>query len=149
MANRTTSTAQAVWSGNLAEGKGRVRLESGAAPEMPVNWGARTEREGSSTTSPEELIAAAHAACFCMALSNGLNQKGHPPQQLDVTARCTFEVGEGGANIKTMQLSVVGTVPGMTDADFRAAASAAGEGCPVSKALKGNVDIQVDATLKS
>jgi lipoyl-dependent peroxiredoxin len=149
MANRTTSTAQAVWSGNLAEGKGRVRLESGAAPEMPVSWSARTNREGSKNTSPEELIAAAHAACFCMALSNGLNQKGNPPQQLDVTARCTFEVGEGGANIKTMQLTVVGTVPGMSEADFRTAASAAGEGCPVSKALKGNVDIQVDAKLKA
>ena len=148
MAISTTSTAQAVWSGSLTEGKGSVRLESGAAPEMAVSWGARTEREGSTSTSPEELIAAAHAACFCMALSNGLNQKGNPPQQLDVTARCTFEVGDG-ARIKSMQLTVVGTVPGMSAADFQAAASAAGEGCPVSKALKGNVDIKVDAKLKS
>jgi osmotically inducible protein OsmC len=148
MAISTTSTANAVWSGNLTEGKGRVRLESGAAPEMNVSWAARTKREDATNTSPEELIAAAHAACFCMALSNGLNQKGHAPEQLEVTALCTFEVGDG-ARIKSMQLSVVGTVPGMSQEDFRTAASAAGEGCPVSKALKGNVDIKVDAKLKS
>ena len=148
MAISTTSTAQAVWSGNLTEGKGSVRLESGAAPEMSVSWTARTHREASTSTSPEELIAAAHAACFCMALSNGLNQKGSAPQKLEVTARCTFEVGDG-ARIKSMQLTVVGTVPGMSAADFQAAANAAGEGCPVSKALKGNVEIKVDATLNA
>lgn len=147
MAMRATSTAQAVWSGNLTEGKGRVRLDSNAAPEMAVSWGARTSREGSTSTSPEELIAAAHAACFCMALSNGLNQKGHAPQQLEVTARCTFEVAEG-ASIKSMQLTVVGTVPGLDEAAFKEAARAAGDGCPVSKALKGNVSIEVDARLK-
>src|SRR5687768_10646325 len=81
MAVRAESKANAVWSGNLAEGQGRVRLDSGAAPEMAVSWTARTNREGQASTSPEELIAAAHAACFCMALSNGLNQKGHPPRQ--------------------------------------------------------------------
>src|SRR5262245_37103104 len=120
MAIRAISTAEAVWSGNLAEGKGRVRLQSGAAPEMDVSWKSRTSREAATTTSPEELIAAAHAACYCMALSNGLNQKGNPPQQLDVTARCTFEVGDG-ASIKSMALTVVGTVPGIDDAAFKEA----------------------------
>ena len=149
MALRAESTAQAVWSGNLTEGKGRVRLASGAAPEMAVSWAARTQRDTSTnTTSPEELIAAAHAACFCMALSNGLNQKGHAPRQLDVSARCTFEVDQG-ASIKSVQLTVVGDVPGLDEAGFRQAAEAARDGCPVSKALKGNVDIQVEAKLKS
>ena len=148
MAIRATSTAQAVWSGSLTEGKGRVHLESNAAPDMPVSWSSRTVRESATSTSPEELIAAAHAACFCMALSNGLNQKGHAPQQLEVTARCTFEVGDGGANIKSMQLAVVGTVPGLDEASFQESARAAGEGCPVSKALKGNVAIEVDARLR-
>jgi len=146
MAISATSTAQAVWSGNLTEGKGQVHLESNAAPDMPVSWNARTSRDGSTSTSPEELIAAAHAACFCMALSNGLNQKGHPPQKLEVTAQCTFEVGDG-ASIKSMHLAVVGTVAGLDEAAFKDAARAAGEGCPVSKALKGNISIDVDARL--
>jgi len=148
MAIKAASKAQATWQGNLAEGKGRVRMSSNAAPEMPVSWEARTNREGVSTTSPEELIAAAHAACFCMALSNGLNQKGTPPRQLDVTATCTFEVDQG-ASIKEMHLEVVGDVPGMDEAAFKEAASAAGEGCPVSKALKGNVNVRVTARAKT
>ena len=148
MALRAESKAQAVWKGNLTEGSGSVRMLSGAAPEMPVSWSARTVRSaGITTTSPEELIAAAHAACFCMALSNGLNQKGHPPKQLDVSATCTFEVDQG-ASIKSMRLEVTGDVPGMDQAAFAEAANAAKDGCPVSKALKNNVDIQVQARLK-
>ena len=148
MAIKTGSTAQATWTGNLTEGHGEVRLDSVKDRGFPVSWSARTKRdENPNTTSPEELIAGAHAACFCMALSNGLNQKGHAPKQLEVTAHCTFEVDQG-ASIKSMLLTVVGDVPGMDEAGFREAAQAAGEGCPVSKALKGNVDIQVDAKLK-
>lgn len=147
MAIKASSQANATWSGNLTEGKGTVRMKSGAAPELPVSWGARTNREGTTTTSPEELIAAAHAACFCMALSNGLNQKGSPPKQLDVTATCTFEVDQG-ASIKSMKLVVVGDVPGMDEAAFTEAANGAKEGCPVSKALKGNVEVQLEASLK-
>jgi osmotically inducible protein OsmC len=146
MATKTESKAQAVWQGNLAEGKGTVRMSSGAAPEMPVSWGARTNRAGTTNTSPEELIAAAHAACFCMALSNGLNQKGHPPKQLNVTATCTFEVDQG-ASIKSMALDVTGDVPGIDQAGFEEAVRGAKEGCPVSKALKGNVDITASARL--
>ena len=149
MAMKAESKAKAVWSGNLAEGQGRVRLESNAAPEMAVSWSARTSRSGdTTTTSPEELIAAAHAACFCMALSNGLNQKGHPPRELQVSATCTFEVDQG-ASITSMKLVVVGDVPGMDAAAFSEAAAGARDGCPVSKALKGNVDISVEASLKA
>jgi osmotically inducible protein OsmC len=147
MAIKTESKAQAKWSGNLTEGKGSVRLGSGAAPELPVSWAARTNRAGNTNTSPEELIAAAHAACFCMALSNGLNQKGKPPKHLDVSATCTFEVDQGAA-IKSMVLDVTGDVPGLDQAGFLEAANGAKEGCPVSKALKGNVDIQLNARLK-
>src|SRR5687768_5585380 len=136
MATKTESKAQAVWRGNLTEGKGSVRLSSGAAPELPVSWAARTNRAGTTNTSPEELIAAAHAACFSMALSNELNKKGKPPAQLDVTATCTFEVDQGAA-IKSMVLDVTGKVPGLDQAAFQEAANGAKEGCPVSKALKG------------
>lgn len=146
MALRAESTADATWSGSLTEGQGKVRLKSGAAPELPVSWSARTNRAGVTTTSPEELIAAAHAACFSMALSNGLNQAGHPPQQLDVKATCTFEV-DNGAAIKSMKLEVVGKVAGMEEAAFKEAANGAKEGCPVSKALKGNIEIQLEARL--
>jgi osmotically inducible protein OsmC len=148
MASKAESTARAVWKGNLAEGSGTVRMQSGAAPEMPVSWPSRTVRpSGISTTSPEELIAAAHAACFCMALSAGLTGKGNPPRQLEVAATCSFEVDQG-ASIKSMLLDVTGDVPGMDQAAFVEAATAAKDGCPVSKALKGNVDIQVNARLK-
>ena len=147
MAIRASSQANATWSGNLAEGKGSVSSKSGVLSGSAVSWNARTNREGMSNTSPEELIAAAHAACFCMALSNGLNQKGHPPAQLDVTATCTFEVDQG-ASIKSMHLLVVGDVPGMDAAAFKEAANGAKDGCPVSKALKGNVEVSVDAKLK-
>src|SRR5688500_8965239 len=103
--------AEATWSGDLASGKGTVRLRSGAAPELPVTWAARTGDNGK--TSPEELIAGAHAACFSMALSHELAQKGHAPRQLDVTATCTFEKVEAGFRITRMKLSLVGDVPGM------------------------------------
>jgi lipoyl-dependent peroxiredoxin len=148
MSIKASSQANATWSGNLTEGKGRVSMKSGVLTDAAVSWGARTSRDGLTTTSPEELIAAAHAACFCMALSNGLNQKGHPPQQLDVTATCTFEVDQG-ASIKSMKLDVVGNVPGMQQADFQEAAQGAKDGCPVSKALRGNVELSVTARLAS
>jgi osmotically inducible protein OsmC len=145
MANPTESTATAVWSGSLMEGQGRVRVASGAFGELPMTWAARTERAGNTHSSPEELIAAAHATCFSMALSHGLSQKGNPPRELEVTAKCAFLPGTG---ITTMRLSVIGDVPGLDEAGFLEAAKAAKDGCPVSKALKGNVEIQVEAKLK-
>jgi osmotically inducible protein OsmC len=139
--------AKVVWKGDLAHGSGTiVSSGSGALSDLDVNWRSRTESSDGST-SPEELIAAAHAACFSMALSHGLAEAGHAPDQLEVSAVCTFEQVEGGWKITTMALDVTGTVPGMDEAAFEQAAQQAKEGCPVSGALAGNVAITLDARL--
>lgn len=137
------STGRAHWEGDLFSGSGTASLDTGAAGPFEVNWNARTEEHG-GVTSPEELIAAAHASCFSMALSNGLAKAGHPPASLDVEATATFVAGSG---ITQMVLKLTGDVPGMSNEDFQAAAEAAKEGCPVSQALKGNVPITLEATL--
>ena len=111
-----------------------------------MNWGARTE-SSNGTTSPEELIAAAHASCFSMALSHGLAQAGPCPDKLQVSAVVTFEQVEGGWKIATSELDVTGTVPGMDESAFQEAAEQAKEGCPVSGALAGNVELTVTARL--
>lgn len=140
-------TAHAVWEGSLMEGTGRVRPASGAFDEVAVTWKARTGGDD-QMTSPEELIAAAHATCFSMALSNSLAKEGHAPDRLDVTATCTFEPKpEGGFRISRMELDVTGSVPEMDADAFQEAAAGAGQNCPVSGALKGNVDIHVSAKL--
>lgn len=139
----TVKTAHVTWSGSLGEGKGEItETGSGALPRLPVSWKDRTSQ--GSATSPEELIAAAHAACYCMALSAGLGRAGHTPSRLDVDAACTFETGEGGARIASMALTLVADVPGLDEAGLREAAEGAKAGCPVSKALAGNVDITLD-----
>ena len=143
-----THTAQAVWEGDLASGAGSVDLESGAASGLDVSWRHRTEGGVGGQTSPEELIAAAHASCFAMALSHELSQGGHAPERLSVSASCTIEPVEGGFGITRSELKVRGAVPGVDADAFQAAAQAAGEGCPVSGALKGNVEISVDAELE-
>jgi osmotically inducible protein OsmC len=140
------STANAVWEGDLAHGGGRVAPASGAFPEQEVTWASRTRRSAGKT-SPEELIAAAHAACYAMAFSNTLADGGHTPERVEVSATATFEV-EGGPRITTMDLVVRGRVPGIDESEFQQAAAAAKDGCPVSGALKGNVDIRLDATLE-
>ncbi len=141
MADRTAS---ANWQGDLFEGSGTVSaVTSGLFSEAGVTWAARTEDPGGKT-SPEELIAAAHAACFCMALSNELSTRGHPPARLEIQATCTFVPGKG---ITTMALDVTAEVPGVDEAGFREGLDAAVESCPVSNALRGNVDIQVDGRL--
>src|SRR3954451_10858861 len=141
------STATAVWEGDLAHGGGRVAPASGAFPEQEVTWASRTSRSAGKT-SPEELIAAAHAACYSMAFSNALAAGGHAPERVEVSATATFEV-EGGPRISTMDLVVRGRVPGIEESAFQEAAAAAKDGCPVSGALKGNVEIRLDATLES
>ena len=138
--------ADVTWTGNLAEGNGTIRLKSGAAGELPVSWRARTEESG-GMTSPEELIAAAHASCLSMALSAGLGRGGTPPDQLDVTAVCTIDRADGGYRISKMALTVRGKVPGLDADGFRKAAEAAKEGCPVSQALAGNLEISLNASL--
>lgn len=131
------------WEGDLFNGSGTTSLDSGAAGPLPVTWNARAEEHG-SVTSPEELIAAAHSACYSMAFSNALNKNETPPTSLDVTATATFVPGTG---ITTMELVVVGQVEGITEEKFAEIAEAAKNGCPVSQALAGNVDISLTASM--
>lgn len=135
-------TAKAVWDGDLLHGHGRVRGQGGALPEVAVSWSARTEELGGKS-SPEELLAAAHAACFSMALSNALAKMGHAPEHLEVSATCTFDKVGDGWSVTTMDLDVSGKVPGVDAAKFAEAAKSASVGCPISRALKGNVEVRV------
>jgi osmotically inducible protein OsmC len=128
-----TRSAHTVWEGNLFKGNGVVTFDSsGILAEQPVTWAARTEEPGGKT-SPEELIAAAHSSCFSMAFSNILDKAGTPPTKLVTSADVTFQPGEG---ITGIHLTVEGTVPGMDEEAFLAAAEEAKVGCPVSQALK-------------
>jgi osmotically inducible protein OsmC len=136
-----TRTARAHWEGTLLEGAGQVTLESSGVGTYDVSWPARTE-EPDGKTSPEELIAAAHSSCYCMAFSNGLTKAGTPPQALDVQADVTFVPGTG---ITGVHLTVSGKVEGISPEDFVAAAEVAREACPVSMALA--VPITMDAAL--
>lgn len=137
------SRADATWEGDLMKGGGSVKPASGAFPALPVSWAARAERP-SGKTSPEELIAAAHAACYSMAFSSGLAKAGHAPERLDTSAEVTFVPGTG---ITKIVLSVRGHVHGLDSGEFDRLAHEAKEGCPVSKALKGNVEIELEARL--
>ncbi len=139
--------AEAVWDGDLMTGTGAVSAAtSGAFTSLGVSWASRTEGP-EARTSPEELVAAAHASCYCMALSAGLGRAGTPPTRLEVSATVTFQQIEGGWKVASSALTVKGTVAGVTSEEFAAAAEAAKDGCPISGALKGNVDLSVDATL--
>ncbi|HYD52625.1 MAG TPA: OsmC family peroxiredoxin [Gemmatimonadaceae bacterium] len=138
-----TSTANATWEGGLRAGKGSYSGETGFGGSF--NFGTRFGGERGS--NPEELLAAAHAACFSMALSGALEKAGHPPQRVATTARCTVEkVGEG-FKITTMKLATRASVPNLDDAKFQEVAAAAKQGCPVSQALAG-VDISLEAVLE-
>lgn len=141
--------AEAVWHGDLMSGNGEVSAaSSGAFTGLPVSWAARSDQPGGKT-SPEELVAAAHASCFCMALSAGLGGAGTPPERLSVSADVTFAPKEGGGFfVKSSALSVVGRVPGIDQSAFVEAAEGAKDGCPISGAMKGNVDLSVEATLE-
>ncbi len=142
----TERTAEASWQGDLTGGSGVIEsVGSGAFGPLPISWKARAEQPDGQT-SPEELIAAAHAACFSMALSNVLAKAGTPPEHLSSSARVTFVPGTG---ITRSVLDVEGVVPGADEAGFRAAAEQAKEDCPVSGALKGNVELSVTARLRS
>lgn len=137
------STGRAHWEGDLVNGSGTVTLDTGAAGPLPVNWKARSESHD-GVTSPEELIAAAHAACFSMALSARLGKAGHPPAALDVEATATFVPGKG---ITAMVLKLTADVPGIDAEEFAGLAEDAKENCPVSQALKGNVPVSLEARL--
>jgi osmotically inducible protein OsmC len=139
--------ADVTWSGPLATGSGIItKVTSGAFGGLPVSWPARTEA-ANGLTSPEELIAAAHAACFSMSLSGKLGRNNTPPETLHVSATVTFEKREAGWVIASSVLTVTGTVPGIDADAFQALAEAAKDGCPVSSALKGNVELSVEARL--
>jgi len=141
--------ADVVWEGDLLHGSGTiVSVGSGALGALPVTWASRTERSDGKT-SPEELMAAAHAACYAMAFSHTLAQAGTPAERLSVSATCTFEQVEGGFKISTMDLAVRGKVPGLDEAGFEKVAQQAEQGCPVSNALRNNVQIRVNAHLES
>lgn len=143
----TTRFAEATWSGDLPSGSGSIDyVSSGAFTRMPVTWASRTEQHD-GRTSPEELIAAAHAACYSMAFSGALARNGTPATKLTVTAVVTFDKAEAGWKITKSDLTVRGTVPGIDAAKFAELAAGAKDGCPVSQALKGNVALSVDAQL--
>lgn len=140
--------AEATWSGPLATGTGTVSARSSNAfSDLAVSWPARTEAPDGKT-SPEELVAAAHAACFAMALSGNLVRRGTPPDRLDVAAEVTFDKLEAGWRVVSSALTVRGTVPGISAADFATAAEETKVGCPISQALAGNVALSVEATLE-
>ncbi|AUG77391.1 peroxiredoxin [Kitasatospora sp. MMS16-BH015] len=129
----TTRTARTAWEGNLVDGNGLVTFASSGIGEYPVSWPSRAEA-ANGKTSPEELIAAAHSACFSMALSHGLAGAGTPPTKLDTQADVTFQPGTG---ITGIHLTVTGQVPGLDEAGFVKAAEDAKANCPVSQALTG------------
>lgn len=141
-----TRTAHAVWDGDLIKGHGRVKGESGALPDVAVSWASRTEAPAGKT-SPEELLAAAHAACFSMALSAGLGRIQKPPEHLEVSAAVTFDKVGDGWKVTASAITVVGKVPGISAEEFEKAAQGAGQNCPISGALKGNVAVTVHAKL--
>jgi osmotically inducible protein OsmC len=139
-------TANAEWQGDLFSGSGKVSTQSGAVRDATVKWSSRAE-VADENTSPEELIAAAHATCILMALAGGLARAGTPPQNLEAEATATFDKAGDGFKMTTMRISVRGQVEGLDEDGFRQAAEQAKEGCPVSQALKDNVDVSVDAAL--
>jgi lipoyl-dependent peroxiredoxin len=140
-----TSRAEANWEGDLANGGGHVKPASGAFGELAITWAARSERpSGIQTTSPEELLASAHAGCFAMAFANGLSKAGHEVERLDTSAEIDFVPGQGITNIRLVAL---GRVKGVDQAAFAKLAEDAKENCPVSKLFHGNAQVTLDAKL--
>jgi lipoyl-dependent peroxiredoxin len=138
--------AHATWEGDLRGGSGKFDVGSGAISGQEVTFASRFTPESGGKTSPEELIAAAHATCVSMALANTLAQGEHPPTKLETDAVCTLDQTDAGFRIKTMHLTVRGEVEGIDEDEFQAAAEQAKEGCPVSNAL-GSVEISIEASL--
>ena len=136
------------WTGDLASGSGRLdAATSGAFKGLPVTWASRTEA-ADGRTSPEELLAAAHASCFSMAFSSELAKAGSPPESLDVTSEVVFDRVDGKWTVISSKLIVRGRVPGLDQAKFSEIAAQAKDGCPISRALVGNVALSVEASLE-
>jgi osmotically inducible protein OsmC len=144
----TTRNADATWSGDLLSGRGTVTASTTRVfADLPTTWASRTtEPEG--MTSPEELLAAAHASCFSMACSNELAKAGTPPSSVSVRVAVTGDKLDTGWTVVSSAITVRGVVPGATPESFQAAAEKAKDGCPISKALKNNVQLTVEATLE-
>jgi osmotically inducible protein OsmC len=142
-----TREAEIVWEGPLASGTGTVSSGTGALGALPVTWASRTERPDGKT-SPEELIAAAHASCFAMALSLVLGENHTPPERLAVSAVCTLDEVDGAPKVTTSELKLRARVPGIERAGFEQAVERASSLCPVSNALRGNVEITVHSELE-
>jgi osmotically inducible protein OsmC len=139
--------AEVSWSGDLQTGAGVIKyVSSGVFSRLPVSWASRTT-EHNGKTSPEELLAAAHASCFSMAFSGRLAKNGTPPKDLNVKVEVTFDNASGGWKVTTSRITVVGDVPGIDLETFRTIADDAKENCPISIAIKGNVELVVDARL--
>jgi lipoyl-dependent peroxiredoxin len=138
--------AHATWEGDLKGGSGKFDVGSGAISGQEVTFASRFEEPGGKT-SPEELIAAAHATCFSMALAGGLARAGHPPTRLETDGLVTLDQVDGAFRITSVKLSVRGEVDGLDEEAFRAAAEEAKEGCPVSNALADSIEISLEATL--
>ncbi len=144
----TVRWAEATWAGDLVSGNGTINyVSSGVFSRLPVTWAARTAEHGGKT-SPEELLAMAHASCFSMQLSSFLAKAGTPAERLEVKASVTFAKGDDGWKVASSALEVNGRVPGSSAEDFQAAAEKAKDGCPISQALKGNVELSVAARLE-
>jgi osmotically inducible protein OsmC len=140
--------AEATWAGSLAEGSGMITdVTSGSITQLPVTWGSRTAA-ADGRTSPEELVAAAHASCYAMAFSGSLGRNGTPPSSLEVSATVTFDKLEAGWRIVSSALTVRGVVPGIDAATFASLAEATRDTCPVSTMMRGNVALSVEATLE-
>lgn len=140
-----TSAATAIWKGDLPSGEGTFRADSDA---FESDYSFATRFRDTAGTNPEELLSAAHAACFSMALANGLAKAGHPPDLLETRAAATLDEVEGGFGVTRIRLTVRGRVHGIDAEAFARAAEEAKEGCPISRALKGNVRIEVQAELE-
>jgi osmotically inducible protein OsmC len=143
------STASAVWSGTLLDGSGTItNTGSGAFGNLPVTWAARTTAANSEQTTPEELLAAAHATCYSMAFAHALANAGSPAEKLEVRATVGFDPKSGGGmEVSFSHLDVTGNVPGLDQARFAELARKGEEGCPISNALRGNVQIVLHAKL--
>jgi osmotically inducible protein OsmC len=144
-----TRHAEATWSGNLTEGGGMLAaVSSGALADLPITWGSRTSAH-QGRTSPEELLAAAHASCYSMAVSNELAKNGTVAIRVDVAVRVTADKGDAGWTVLSSAISVAADVPGIDAATFASIADKAKDGCPISRAIAGNVEISVEAELRA
>jgi osmotically inducible protein OsmC len=144
-----TRTARTAWNGTLQEGSGQVELSSSKVGTYDVSFPKRAAEDAGGATSPEELIAAAHASCYAMAFSGDLGRNGTPPTSLNVSATVTFDKVEAGWKVVSSALTVRGVVPGIDAATFTSLAEVARDGCPISGMMKGNVALSVEATLEA